>query len=117
MRVLVIEDDAAIRHILDILLTRLGHSVLTAKDANHATALLMDFPDAPAVGIVDLVLPGMSGVEYADRLSECYPDTRFVFITGWPDHPTVAAARDRGLVVFKPFSPQDMLAAIATAAG
>ena len=89
--------------------------MLTARDANDATALLLDFPEPPAVGIVDLVLPGMSGVEYADRLSMCYPETRFVFITGWPDHPTVPSARERGLVVFKPFYPQDMLDAITAA--
>ena len=88
MRLLVVEDEAAVRHVIDRVLTGHGHHVVAAPSAIEATALLLDFPEPPDVALLDLVLPGMSGLDYAERLAWQFPMIRLVFMT--------AGSRDQG---------------------
>lgn len=72
----------------------------------------MEFPDPPDVGLLDLILPGMNGLAYAEQLSRQYPRIRFVFMTGWADAPHIPEAEARGSLLMKPFTIQTLLAAI-----
>jgi FixJ family two-component response regulator len=83
-----------------------------APDADQACALLLDFPEPPHVALIDLILPNILGVAFAERLLGRYPHVRLVFMTGWLDHPQVEAARTRGAVLPKPFNLADLVAAV-----
>ena len=112
MRLLVVEDDAAIRHLVDRSLTARGHNVLAATNATEMTALLLDFPDAPDLALLDIMLPGMSGLEFASQIKRQFPKIRLAFMTGWFDSHKVAEAECRGRLLIKPFSLSQLLEVI-----
>lgn len=112
LRILIVEDDPVVRHFVDAVLTRRGHNVLVAPSAFEAEALLLDFPDPPDVALLDVMLPGMTGPAYGDRLVRRFPAIRLVFMTGWPDRPEWAQAETRGVLLVKPFGVTALLAAI-----
>jgi len=78
-RVLVVDDEETLRYILQTLLTEKGCEVRTAESAEQALALLWNF--TPAVAIVDIVLPGMSGLELLGEIKRVDPGTEVVVIT------------------------------------
>jgi CheY-like chemotaxis protein len=113
---LVVEDDPAVRHFLDRLLAPEGDHLLIASTADDAAALLLDFPVTPDVALLDVVLPGLTGGEYAAVLRQRYPQIALVFITGFvghdiPElaHPLIADARVAGRFLEKPFRPEALL--------
>jgi DNA-binding response OmpR family regulator len=114
LRVLVVEDDPMIRSLLERTLAVAGHRVQTAATAEEAAAYIgFDIPMTPDVAVLDLVLPGASGLEYGRSLKHQFPGIRLVFMTGWQDR--VAAhteARREGPLLHKPFTVKALLAAI-----
>ncbi len=110
MRVLVVEDEPSVRHVIDRLLTPRGHHVLTAPNAGEAAALLIDYGWTIDVALVDVVLPGTSGLVYAEELRRRYPRANVVLMTGWLEPDKLNAARQRGPVLLKPFTAQTLIA-------
>jgi DNA-binding response OmpR family regulator len=82
MRILVVAHEAAVRHAIDAVLTRRGHDLLIASAAYEAHALLLDFPTAPDIAILDIHLPGLSGPAYGLRLREQFPRIRLLLLDG-----------------------------------
>jgi CheY-like chemotaxis protein len=82
-RVLVVDDEAAIRLTLDMLLRRVGYSVTTATNGEEALAWLMQRPFD--LLLLDLGLPGMSGLKVAHYAQEYHPSAVVVFLTGSSD--------------------------------
>jgi DNA-binding response OmpR family regulator len=72
LRVLAIEDDADLRSFYEAFLTQAGHHVLLASDGLEALALLEQRPD---VVLLDLMLPGLDGYGFLERL-RATPDHR-----------------------------------------
>lgn len=112
MRVLVVDDEPPIRHLVDRLLTRRGHDVLTAPSVFEAMALLLDFPAPLDLALLDVRLPGMAGLAYADQLERAHPAIRLVFMTGSVDEAELVAAETRGSLILKPFGVRDLIAAV-----
>ncbi len=83
LRVLVVEDEATVRHFLGMGLKRLGHHPVLTADAKEALAAL----DAGLFDVVltDLGLPGVSGEEVARLVAQRAPATPVVLLTGWAD--------------------------------
>jgi len=106
LRVLVVEDEPAVRHLLDRLLTRRGHHVITAPSAVEAAAMILDYGVAIDIALVDVALPGISGLEFAGGLHRDFPSARIVMMTGWLDNDQLAVAQARGPVLLKPFRPE-----------
>ena len=67
MRVLIAEDDAVSRRILETLLRNWGHEVVTTFDGEEAWQA-MRAPDAPALAILDVMMPGVDGLEVCRRV-------------------------------------------------
>jgi len=113
-RVLVVDDEPAIRHAVGRLFRREGWTVVTAATAGEAIAAL---ETAPADGIVlDYHLPGMSGAELGAEIVQRWPRLggRLVFVSGDP-HLTVEAFPPacRGAhLIRKPFDLLDLTAAL-----
>jgi CheY-like chemotaxis protein len=111
-RVLVVEDDTALREYLVAVLEQAGHSVVAAASGERALELVNENP--AEVAVVDVGLPGMDGVEVADRLSGEVP---VVFVTG---DPVKAYAESylrprRYSVLPKPVSPEMLVHAVREA--
>ncbi len=81
-RVLIVDDDPGIRRVLGKFFERNGHTVVDADSAEHALARISEAtPDAI---VCDVMMPGMSGLEFYQRLGAVKPALlhRLVFLTG-----------------------------------
>jgi len=116
MRVLVVDDEAEVRQVVRRSLERAGFDVVEAGDAEAALHVIQH--EAADVAVLDLHLPGMSGLELMVALRVDDPDLPVIMLSGSGGE----ADRVRGLVsgaddyVTKPFSAAE-LAARVTAAG
>jgi len=113
--VFVIDDDAAIREALQSLLRSVGLSVATFASAREF--LTSQRPEVPACLVLDVRLPGLSGLDLQRELAAVEIDLPIIFITGHGDIPMTVQAMKAGAVEFltKPFRDQDLLDAIAQA--
>jgi FixJ family two-component response regulator len=112
--VFIVDDDHRVRDALSSLISSLQLRV--ASFGSAAEFLESDKPDAPACLILDLQLPGVSGLELQRKLAETDAPP-IVFITGHGDIPTSVRAMKAGAIEFlsKPFSEEDLLRAIDAA--
>jgi FixJ family two-component response regulator len=113
--VLVVDDDIAVRESLGDLLASVGiESLLYGSTQELLSAGL---PDRPACLVLDLRLPGTSGLELQSRLTEMGITIPVIFITGHGDVPTSVRAMKAGAVDFlpKPFRHQELLDAVLAA--
>jgi CheY-like chemotaxis protein/anti-sigma regulatory factor (Ser/Thr protein kinase) len=104
-RLLLVDDDRALRHALGTLLKEAGHHVLQAADGMEALALLAR--ETPELILLDLNLPGMGGLELLERVRALATPPRVVVITS-DDTPETVLTAIRGQVdryVTKPFAP------------
>ena len=113
--VFVIDDDARIRAATERLLKSVGlHAESYATPKEFLTRKL---PDGPTCLVLDVRLPGMSGLDVQRKLAEEGIEIPVIFITGHADIPMTVKAMKSGAVEFltKPFRDQDLLDAIQQA--
>jgi FixJ family two-component response regulator len=110
--VLVIDDDAGIREALSSLFRSVGLRVKTF--ASTPEFLEFKAPEGPSCLVLDVRLPGMSGLDFQAELARANIDIPIVFMTGHGDIPMTVRAMKAGAVEFlpKPFRDQDMLDAV-----
>jgi FixJ family two-component response regulator len=110
--VFVIDDDASMRQALASLLRSVGLRVTTFAAAPEF--LQTKLPDCPTCLVLDVRLPGPSGLDFQSELAKANIDIPIVFITGHGDIPMTVRAMKAGAVEFlpKPFRDQDMLDAV-----
>ena len=109
--VLLVEDENAVRVLVRRVLDRMGYTVLEAEDGPTALRV-MDQRGAPVdLLLTDVIMPGMSGRELADRLLESQPDLKVLFMSGYTDE----AISQHGVLadgvsfLEKPFTPDLLL--------
>jgi PAS domain S-box-containing protein len=83
--ILVVEDDDQVRTVVSKGLPRLGYEVLVVGNAEEALALVDKHPGRIDLLLTDVVMPGLSGPQLADRLTARRPETRVVFMSGYPE--------------------------------
>src|SRR5881628_423022 len=113
--VFVVDDDAAMRRSLENLLRSVGLRV--AAFASTQDFLSSKRPASPACLVLDVRLPGASGLELQKGMAGTEHEIPIIFITGHGDIPMSVQAMKAGAVGFltKPFRDQDMLDAVAAA--
>jgi RNA polymerase sigma factor (sigma-70 family) len=113
--VFVIDDDAAMRKALDSLIRSVGLTVQLFGSAQEF--LQAKRPEVPSCLILDVRLPGISGLDFQRKLAESKIFIPIVFITGHGDIPMSVRAMKAGAVEFltKPWHEQDLLDAIHVA--
>ena len=117
--VLVVEDEDTVRTLVQRILERNGYRVLTAESGAKALQTAASHDGEIAVVLTDVIMPGMSGRDFADQVLAATPELKVVFMSGYPDE--VAA----GLGVLgpetnylqKPFTEAGVLAALDRALG
>ncbi len=114
-RVLVVDDEAAIRLTLDIILRRVGYAVTTAANGEEALGWLMQ--STFDLLLLDLGLPGISGLQLARRAQEHYPSAVILFLTGSSDFNTLSIGEQVGHFdyICKTASPQAVVDRVASA--
>jgi putative two-component system response regulator len=112
---LIIDDEDMVAASLVRLLTREGYQCTSAASADQARALLAERPFALA--LVDVMMPGGSGLELAESMLAEYPDLAVVIVTGVDDRSIADLAFESGAYgyVVKPFRPNELLITVANA--
>jgi FixJ family two-component response regulator len=115
--VFVVDDDAAVREAIESLLRSVDLQVATFGSASEF--LRSKLPDVPGCLVLDVRLPGLSGLDFQTELAEAGIQIPIIFITGYGDIPMTVRAMKAGAVEFltKPFREQDMLDAVQVALG
>lgn len=110
--VIVIDDDPAIREALGSLLRSVGFDVRLLASVNDF--LKTGRPEGPTCLVLDVRLPGQSGLEFQRELSRGGIQIPIIFITGHGDIPMSVQAMKGGAIEFltKPFRDQDLLDAV-----
>jgi FixJ family two-component response regulator len=113
--VFVVEDDPSMRRSLDGLLRSVGLDVRLSSSAQEFMQTAR--PDAPACLVLDVRLPGMSGLAFQQELAKAGVALPIIFITGHGDVPMSVRAMKAGAAEFltKPFDDQVLLDAIHAA--
>ena len=113
--VFVVDDDLSVREALSSLIRSVGLRVETYPSA--AAFLEAERPPGVACLILDVRMPGLSGLELQSRMAQSGPAIPIIFITGHGDIPMAVLAMKKGAVEFlsTPFRDDDLLAAIHSA--
>jgi two-component system cell cycle sensor histidine kinase/response regulator CckA len=114
--ILVAEDERGVRGVVTRILSRNGYNVLAASSGAKALDIFAEQADSIDVLLTDVIMPGMSGKELADRIEELRPGVPILYMTGYEDR-TIS---ERGVVkgkryVRKPFTAIELLREIERA--
>lgn len=113
--VIIVDDDEALRNALSSLFRSVGLKVALFASANDVLAATL--PPAPRCMVLDIRLPGISGLEFQSGLNKSETTMPIVFMTGYGDVPMSVQAMKAGATDFltKPFRDQEILDAVFTA--
>lgn len=116
-KVLIVDDDAPIRQLMEVVLSNEGYDVTATAGAREALeAIEKDMPD---VVLLDLLMPEMDGWVFLDELRRrgLRERTRVVIVSAFGDAPTVERGRAEGALdhLTKPFEIEALVAAVRNA--
>jgi len=116
-QLLVVEDEGAIRELLEEMLQQLGYRVTIAANGGEALLAIEEQGLAPDLLITDVVMPGMGGAELSDRLRRKIPDIKVLYMSGYTDNAIVHhGVLDPGKQFLeKPFNLSQLSRAVAQA--
>jgi signal transduction histidine kinase/ActR/RegA family two-component response regulator len=111
-RLLLVDDDPAVRMTLGSLLRAAGHTVLEAEGGTEGVRLLADAP--PDLVITDLGMPEVSGWDVARVAKSRYPTLPVILLTGWGEEAASAEGDSRSIdrILGKPVRLQELLATV-----
>jgi CheY-like chemotaxis protein len=109
--VLVVEDDAGVRTLMETVLSDAGCRVVSARDGLEGLVKLRSHE--PAVLVLDIMMPDIGGLRVLDELAEEHADVGVVVVTGKPDAAEAARERLGAERVFdKPFDVDEFVACV-----
>ena len=113
--IFVVDDDSGVRQAVASLVRSAGWKTQTFASAHEFLARAPQ--DVPGCLVLDLRMPGLSGLDLQSRMAELGLEIPIVFVTEYGDVPTTVRAMKAGAVEFltKPFRDEDLLEAIAVA--
>jgi DNA-binding response OmpR family regulator len=115
MRILIADDESATRRIVESLLTKAGYEVVVAHDGAQAWDALQQ-PDAPALVILDWMMPGLDGLEVCRNIreSENGAYTYIIMLSAKGQTRDLVAGINAGAddYLSKPFAPEELHARV-----
>ncbi|MGQ0714298.1 MAG: response regulator [Gemmatimonadaceae bacterium] len=112
--ILLAEDDASVRELVRSMLTKKGYVVLCASDGEQALDMAAKHGGTIDLLLTDVVLPGLSGREVAERLHAEHPDLRVLYMSGYTDDAILrrGVLTQRSSLIQKPFSAADLMSRV-----
>jgi CheY-like chemotaxis protein len=108
--VLLVEDEAGVRHLARDVLSRYGYRVLEAGDGSEALRLATAHEGPIDLLLTDVVMPGMSGAELAEQFRVVRPEARVLYASGYADDAVMRHGITGGVPFLqKPFEPDDLV--------
>jgi nitrogen-specific signal transduction histidine kinase/ActR/RegA family two-component response regulator len=113
-RILVVDDEAHVRAVTSGMLRRAGNTVTLAEHGGEALAILADDPSTFDLVLLDMTMPGLSGVDTLERIRELRPDLPVLLSSGYgPEQSAHLVSQDsRCSFLAKPYRRQQLLSAI-----
>jgi len=105
--ILLVEDEAEVRRLIERFLKSLGYGCVSAASAAEALERLGDGTDV-ALLLTDVVLPDKNGIELAAAARELQPELPVLYISGYAEDLFATSARGGAHVLAKPFSRADL---------
>jgi two-component system, cell cycle sensor histidine kinase and response regulator CckA len=112
--IVLVEDGELLRSLVAEILESRGYTVLVAADGFEALAIFETYAGVIDLLLTDVVMPGMSGHELANKVMAMAPDVRVVFTSGYPDDSSIRQLIAERQVSFiqKPYAGSDLLETI-----
>ena len=113
IKVLVIDDEEAVRNLTKAVLERYGYCVLVAEDGSRGLAQFAMTPGEIALVLLDFAMPGLSSQETLQRLKAIRPDLKVLLVSGYSED-ALRNFEGKGLEGFlqKPFTAQALAAKV-----
>ncbi|MBA2312387.1 MAG: response regulator [Actinobacteria bacterium] len=111
--ILVVEDEDGVRSVVDRILSREGYEVVTAASGPEALETFVRHSGPIHLLLTDVVMPGMSGKELADRVKKANPETPVIYMSGYPEQITTQEGVEAGQTyIQKPFTARELLSKV-----
>lgn len=107
-KVLIVDDEVDLAELAAMLLSAHGLHVVTAHSGREALEVLGRDPDIDAI-ISDIVMPGLSGLQLADAVTEMYPRVKMVLVSGYTVPSQLADRARNYLFATKPYKAETLL--------
>jgi signal transduction histidine kinase/ActR/RegA family two-component response regulator len=109
-RILVVDDDPDLAHVLTIGLQRYGYEVMSLTDPVKALGVFMQAPERWDLVVSDQVMPGMTGLALIAKLKAVRPQLQAILYTGFQEGITESTAAQQGAdaLLHKPVSPRTL---------
>ncbi len=115
-RVLVVDDEAQIRHLIHLNLEKAGYEVVEAADGLEAIRTLNDGDNPLRVSVIlcDIHMPRINGVEAIEYFRTHYPSIAVIVLTGYPDVELAVTLLKQGVTnyLIKPVSREHLLTVV-----
>ena len=108
--ILVVEDDAMVRNLVESVLRSYGYRVILAENGEQALELYGERWREIDLALLDVIMPGMNGRQVCEALRQRSPQLKVLFLTGY----TADLIQDKGILVdgidliLKPAQPDDL---------
>jgi len=109
--ILLVEDEPGVRQLVQRVLSARGYDVLEAHDVAHAASIATDHPGPIHLLLTDIVMPGLSGPDLAQRVVAQRPDVRVMYMSGFANRlSTHYGSLASGVTILrKPFTPEHLV--------
>jgi len=115
-KILVVDDQPAFRTLLRKMLARAGYAVEEAGSAPEAHTAIQKLRGEVALAIIDMIMPGASGLDLASELARDFPHIQIIYMSGCRDSLAmdVIARRSPESVLLKPFTQAELIVRVQT---
>lgn len=114
--ILLVDDDATVLNLCKRILMLGGYSVSTAGSGVEALRVMQNSPTKFDLALLDVIMPGMNGIELARHIQNSYPDMPIVLMTGYGPAEIARVASDNPFrIIWKPFKTDSLLRMIENA--
>jgi signal transduction histidine kinase/ActR/RegA family two-component response regulator len=112
-RVLVVDDEPAVRRLLARILRSRGYDVFETENAQSALAFMSSANRQMDLVVTDIVMPSMSGVRLAEQIKAQWPAVKILFVSGFPTTDALPASDMSSIPLLgKPFTPDQIEAKV-----
>ncbi|MEJ5167086.1 MAG: response regulator, partial [Thermoanaerobaculia bacterium] len=109
--VLIVEDEEQLKVLLKIMVSNLGFETFIASSGEEALEIIQKEKFLPDLVISDLIMPGMSGLELAEKLKEKFKNIKIIIISGYSDKMDIEKIAKKEYIFFlqKPFTEAQLV--------
>ena len=116
--ILLVDDEPAVLDLCQTILRLGGYNVIAAGSGIVALRLIQNSAQSIDLALLDLMMPGMNGIELAKQLQSGNPEVRIVLMTGYGPAEIARLIRDNPYrIIWKPFRTESLLRMIENALG